>query len=122
MERRGKAHSVTGRVGDSVSVVEDLAGPATRARGRAVSTLVLLDMRPVTRARGGAVSALVELEIVARARSLGRWRASEEVDMVGMVVMTFEDYKKILWVEIDTDALTDECKKLSRQCAVYQRR
>ena len=35
-------------------------------------------------------------------------------DMVGMVVMTFEDYKKILWVEIDTDALTDECKKLSK--------
>jgi dynein heavy chain len=35
-------------------------------------------------------------------------------DMVSMVVMTFQHYRRILWSEIDVDSLMDECKKLSK--------
>jgi hypothetical protein len=41
-------------------------------------------------------------------------------DMASMVSQTFEDYRSILWAEIDVDGLTDECKKLTkivRRCA-----
>ena len=35
-------------------------------------------------------------------------------DMVAMLESTFETYKGIKWADIDTDVLTDECKKLAK--------
>eukprot|EP01052_Picozoa_sp_SAG31_P009142 SAG31_NODE_475_length_15172_cov_4.834273_2_plen_742_part_00 len=35
-------------------------------------------------------------------------------DMASMVILTFDDYRRIPWAEINTDALTDECKKLTK--------
>jgi dynein heavy chain len=35
-------------------------------------------------------------------------------DMVSMLVTTFAEYRAIKWAEINTDELTDQCKKLSK--------
>ena len=36
-------------------------------------------------------------------------------DMIGFVVYTFDEWKLILWEKINTEFLTDECKKIQKQ-------